>query len=280
MKTKEILTPSMEKILVHLATFKYLTISQLLRLNVMKDKRNLNRTLSQLRQMAKPLIQSLNFAVHPQKGKLESIHYLTSYGAELLKRYYGERLPVRYPKSHSPFLQFDYEHRLSVVRFEIELRIFAEKNDLGVSFFTTYFDKVSTGNEKGYRAASAIMLENKEYLIADALFMLSTQRREELYSVEVFCDKGIARILKSITRHLQALNQGMPSKQFELEHGSRVLCLFKHKSTQLNVMDKLSKDPLFSETKDHFLFKSLDELETEKFFDWLLYDGTQAGLFE
>ncbi|PTT76393.1 MULTISPECIES: hypothetical protein [unclassified Chryseobacterium] len=99
MKTKkEILTPAMERILVHLSTFKYLTISQLLRLDAMKDRRNLNRTLSLLRQMPKPLVQSLSFAVHPIHGRLEHIFFLTPHAAVLLQQFYGERFPVRYPK--------------------------------------------------------------------------------------------------------------------------------------------------------------------------------------
>ncbi|PTT72604.1 MULTISPECIES: replication-relaxation family protein [unclassified Chryseobacterium] len=279
MKTKETLTPSMEKILVNLSIFKYLTTSQLIRLKVMKDRRNLNRALACLRQMPKPLVQSLSFAVHPTEGKLEHIHHLTSFGAELLKEYYGGRFTVRYPKGNSPMYGFDYFHRLGVVNFEIELRIFAGKNDLGVSFFTTYFDKVSTGKEKGYRAASAIVTEDHEYLIADALFMLEGPRRDELYALEVYMDNNTARIMKSITRHQQVLEKGRPSKQFGLKHGSRVLCVFKHKKVQLKVMEKISQDYQFSETKKHFLFKSLDELETEKFFDWQFYDGTEASLF-
>lgn len=279
MKTKEILTPAMEKILVSLATFKYLTISQMLRLDIMKDRRNLNRKLSELRQMPKPLIQSMSFSVHPVHGKLEHVHFLTAHGRELLKEYYGERFPVRCPKAHTPILKFDYEHRLSVVDFEIYLRIFSEANDIGVHFFTTYFDKIPTGKDKAYRAASAITIKEREYLIADAVFMLDCPRRDELYSLEVFLDKNVARITKSISQHLRALQHGQPSEQYGLDYGSRVLCVFKHKSVQLNVMEKLSQDSEYAETKAHFLFKSLDELETEKFFDWSYFDGTDTSLF-
>ena len=279
MKTKEILTPAMEKILVSLATFKYLTVSQLLRLNVMKDRRNINRKLSELRQMSKPLIQSLSFSMDPVYGKLEYIHFLTPHGAELLKEYYGERFPVKYPKGNTPVYGFDYFHRLSVVNLEISLRLFAEKNDVGVLFFTTYFDKVSTGKEKGYRAASAIKVKDKEYLIADVVFMLECPRREELYCGEIFLDRNVGRIVKSITQHLRALQNGQPSEQYQVDYGSRVLCLFKYKSVQLNVMEKLNQDPAFSETKEHFLFKTLDELDTEQFFDWKHFDGSEAALF-
>ncbi|PTT76394.1 MULTISPECIES: hypothetical protein [unclassified Chryseobacterium] len=174
---------------------------------------------------------------------------------------------------------FDYFHRLAVVNFEIELRIFAEKNDLGVSFFTTYFDKVSTGKDKGYRAASAITARDNQYLIPDAIFMLNTPWREEIYTLEVFLDRNTARILKSLSLHLKALQRGMPSEQYGLDYGSRILCVFKHKAVLNNIMEKICGNPDFSQTKAHFLFKSMDELETEKFFDRQFYDGTEASLF-
>ncbi|MCW3159665.1 replication-relaxation family protein [Chryseobacterium oryctis] len=279
MKTKNIITPSMEKILVNLGQFKYLTVSQMLRLDIMKGRRNLNRKLAELRQLSKPLVQNLSFSVHPVEGKLEHIHFLTPYGAEQLREYYGNRFPVRYPKSNSPVFGFDYFHRLAVIDFEISLRIFAEKNDLGIVFFTTYFDKVSTEKEKGYRAASAIMIDRTKYLIADAVFMMNTPYREDLYACEVFLDSDVARVLSSIRQHLNVLASGKFSEQYKIDYGSRLLCIFKHKNVMQKVMGKLYKDMDFKQAQKHILFKAADELDVEMFFDWKYCDGSEASLF-
>jgi len=74
----ELITPAQQKILLALATFKYLTTGQLIDLQVMKDRANINKSISILRNNFKPLVGSISFGVHPKLGKLENVHYLTS----------------------------------------------------------------------------------------------------------------------------------------------------------------------------------------------------------
>lgn len=277
--TFERITVAQEKILVALATFKYLTTGQMLELKVMSDRANINKNINLLRNSFKPLIGSLTFGVHPKLGKLENVHYLTSHGALLLKEIYGDRYYVRFPKGSNGFFQQDYFHRLNLITVHIALNRFAAANDMDLLFFQTYFDKLSSGREKGYRAESAIMINEKDYLIADALCLLSAPRREELYAVEMYNGNDTNRIHHSLFAHLQALRNGQPSKQFGLTYGSRVLCIFEFENYKKLAMKRLSEDVRFTSAKTHFLFKSLEELNVEHFFDWWLFDGTTASLF-
>ena len=275
----EQITPAQQKILVALATFKYLTTGQLLFLEVMSDRANINKNISILKNRYRPLVGSISFGVHPKLGKLQNIHYLTSHGALLLNDWFGERFFVKYPKGKNGLFQQDYFHRLNTISVHIAFNRWAMVNDLDLLFFRAYFDKLTTGKEKGYRAESAIIINEKEYLIADALCMLQTPRREELYAIEMYNGDDTHRVHNSLFFHLQALSNGQPSKQFGLEYGSRVLCVFELESYKIQAMKRLNEDARFTSAKKHFLFKSLDELSVDSFFDWWLFDGTTTSLF-
>ncbi len=275
----EQITPTQEKILLALATFKYLTNSQLLQLGIMTDRANINKQLAELRNRFKPFVGSISFGVHPKLGKLESVHYLTAHGALILKECFGESFFVRFPKGSNGLFQQDYFHRINTINVHLAFNKWAMTNDLDLLFFRTYFDKLSSGKEKGFRAESAIFVNDKEYLIADALCMLQTPRREELYAVEMYNGDDTHRVHGSLFAHLQALNNGQPSKQFGLDYGSRVLCVFEKENYKILAMKRLSEDSRFESAKSHFLFKSLDELDVDSFFDWLLFDGTKGSLF-
>lgn len=275
----EPITPGQQKILVALATFKYLTTGQLITLEVMSNRANINRNIGLLKKRYKPLVGSISFGVHPQKGKLENVHYLTHYGAQLLQEYLGERFLIKYPKGKNGLFMQDYHHRINLISFQIKFSLWVSKNDLNLLFFRRYFDKLSTGKEKGYRAESAIRVNTDEYLIADAICMLQTVRREELFAVEMYQGNDTKRVHQSLFYHLQALSNGEPSKKYGLDYGSRVLCLFELDNYKKHAMKRLHEDARFASAKKHFLFKSLEELSLDSFFDWWLFDGTSASLF-
>ncbi|WP_396146053.1 hypothetical protein [Flavobacterium sp.] len=275
----EQITPAQQKILVALATFKYLTTGQLLFLEVMSDRANINKNITVLKNRYRPLVGSISFGVHPKLGKLQNIHYLTSHGAMLLKENFGERFFVRYPKGKNGLFQQDYFHRVNLITFHIHFNLWAMANDLDLLFFRAYFDKLTTGKEKGYRAESAIPINEEEYLIADAICMLQTVRRLELLAVEMYNGDDTHRVHDSLFYHLQALSNGQPSKKYGLNYGSRVLCVFELESYKIQAMKRLNEDARFASAKKHFLFKSLDELSVDSFFDWWLFDGTTASLF-
>jgi hypothetical protein len=62
----ERITLSQQKILLALATFKFLTTGQLLTLEVMSDRANINKNISALRSRFRPLLGSVSFGVHPK----------------------------------------------------------------------------------------------------------------------------------------------------------------------------------------------------------------------
>lgn len=87
------------------------------------------------------------------------------------------------------------------------------------------------------------------------------------------------RVHQSLRQHLLALKDGQPSKLFELDYGSRILCVFELESCKIQVMKRLCEDERFAFAKDYFLFKTLNEVKENLFEGWELFDGTVRTLF-
>lgn len=273
------LSPSQERILLSLARYKFLTAGQMLRLGIMTDRANLNKQISELRYWKNPLVGSVTFGVNPKFWKLESIHHLTSHGAALIKERLSPTAPVRFPKANTVLFAQDYFHRKNTIDIHIVIQERAFNNNVELLFFLVYFDKLSTGKSKGFRAETYIPFWENEYLIADAICMLQTQNRKELYAIEVFNGMNVQRVHQSLLQHLMALKDGQPSKLFELDYGSRVLCVFELDSCKIQVMKRLCDDEHFAFAKDYFLFKTLDEIKENVFDGWQLFDDEIVKLF-
>lgn len=273
------ISPTQENILVKLATYKFLTVGQLLRLWIMNDRANLNKQISELRSWKNALIGSVTFGINPSYWRLESVHHLTSYGANLIKERLNFADPVRFPKGKGVLFQQDYFHRVYTVDFHIALQEQSSDNDWGLLFFLSYFDKGSSAKKRGYKAESTITISRNEYLVADALCMLQTPIRKELYAVEIFNGNDTHRVHLSLLRHLKALSVGQPSKMFKLDYGSRVLCVFETDNGKFNVMRRISEDERFTEAKLYFLFKTIQEVRENVFEGWELFGGEIVKLF-
>lgn len=272
------ITLCQDKVLCALAEFKYLTTGQLLELGIMNNRSNMNKLLLELRTASYPLVNSISFGVDPKLGRLESVHYLTNHGFRLLKQSYGEQMLIRYPKGTNQLFHKDYFHRLATVNFHIAISSWAKEQHFELKRFVTYFDKLSSGKNKGFRAESAIEIHAEQYLIADAVFLLQTKRRTELYCVEVYMDDDTSRIHSSLFGHLQALRNGQPSRQFGLDYGSRVLCIFDKPTYMKQAMIRLQEDPRFASSKAHFLFKTMEEVKAGELNEWELFDGERVGV--
>lgn len=273
------LSLSQSQILEALAKYKFLTTGQLLQLGIMSDRANLNKQIALLRKYYKPLIASITFGVHPQLGKLENIHHLTAFGAGVLWEQYGEQYAVRFPKGGGNGLfRQDYFHRIHTVTIHIHFEQWAKQNFMEIVYFRTYFDKIATGKENGYRAETMIKMDEKEYLIADAICLLESVRRKELYAIELYNGNDTNRVYHSLFQHLKALNNGEPSGRFGLQYGSRVLCIFEWDSYKLQAMKRLQEDARFAAALEHFLFLSLEEMQAHSLKEWRAFDGTKREL--
>jgi hypothetical protein len=186
---------------------------------------------------------------------------------------------IRFPKANTVLFGQDYYHRIHTLDIHIALQQWAFNHNVEMLFFLTYLDKVSTGKAKGFRAETYIPFSENEYLIADAICMFQTSIRKELYAIEMFNGMNVQRVHSSLLQHLMALKDGQPSRLFELEYGSRVLCVFELESCKNQTIKRLNEDERFAFAKEYFLFKTLDKVKENVLKGWELIGGKDGKLF-
>ena len=109
-------------------------------------------------------------------------------------------------------------------------------------------------------------------------FLIKNKQTEDHYCLEVYMDDDTSRIHNSLFGHLQALQNGQPSRQFELDYWSRVLCVFDKPVYMKQTMTRLQEDPRFASSKAHFLFKTMEEVKAGELDQWELFDGALVGI--
>lgn len=262
------LTVSQTNILQSLATYKFLKSSQMVRLEVMTHEKNINTQIRFLRGLSKPLMDSENFGSIPKIGRLESIHFLTKKGKQLLIEELGfDPEDIRLPTNSNSLFYQDYFHRKYTIDCHITVNNWAKKNGIEVLFFDRYFDKVGNNRiNKNMRAKTRISLKDKHYLIADGIFMiLLPDAAQELYCLEMYDGKDTLRTLKQLKKHVEAIEVGSVSEQYGLPYAHRVLCIFEQEGLQKAVIKRTNQEREFTHVKEFFLTKTLQNVLDQPF---------------
>ena len=120
-------TPTEIAVYEALATYRYLTTHQMLKLKVSKSERYLYSALRNLRNRKKATVGALDFGAMPTVGRLPILYYLTEYGASILEDFGRQWETIKYPKKARLFSR-DYFHRIRTIDSHIALQQWAETN--------------------------------------------------------------------------------------------------------------------------------------------------------
>lgn len=274
MSFNERLNDAQVKVIKHLAVYKFLTTSQLVKLGVASDRTNVHKHIVGLRDRKNPFIMCATAKVIPGAGRLEAVYYLANMGVEAAK---SLELPeVKFPVSKQISHTQDYLHRKAVIDCEIALR----ETGIKIDFFDRYFDTI--GNN---RVASNLTSKTKiEYtngtLNADAIFMLDVTQLETkyLYCLEIHNGKDTKRALEQMAAYVTALEIKAPSKKYGFERGCRVLWVFEHEGTMNATRERAMQDTNIARAEKLFLCKLTAETN-DMFFNWKNLSGDTLALF-
>lgn len=261
----ELLTPSQAKILEHLARYKFLTSSQLIRLGVSNRRSNLSVMLKPLKESKRALVGEMQFAFVPSKGRLENFYYLKPKGKEvLINAGILDERNIKIPKGRSILFTQDYFHRKYTIDCHISCDLSAQKKVLNIKFFDRYFDKVGNNRKNGnLQARTKVDLFN-DYIIADGAFLLDNGTNSRLYAFELYNDNNAKRILGQIQKHIEGIKHSSLCRNYNIEKGHRLLSVFTQSNTKELVMSKI-KDSPFSR---YLLFNQYETVVNDFFCDW------------
>lgn len=266
-----------------LATFKFLSLGQFLKLDIGTSRNNLSRVTAKLKEPKLALIGCIDFAFHPKWGKLESIYYLRSKGKKLLIQHL-KRNPeeIVLPKGKSLFYK-DYFHRKYTIDFRIALEQASKEHEFDILFCDMYFDRVPKNKLESGESPKARTKINltRTYLIADAIFMIQTKEGEtELYCLEQVNGYEVKRVVEQLKRHVEALALGSLSEKYNLQKAHRVLVVFEHEKCLRGVVERIQDDPLFKFMKPWFLLTSNHAVKIAGVrSEWITLDGIAAGIY-
>lgn len=270
---------SHERILLSLAQYKYLTVSQLTKLGVMSNKRNVSSKVKELRDRG--FINSIVYGFVPKYGKIENVNYLTPKGKNVLIDGLGlEEDEIRIPIGRSNHFFKDYYHRRNTIDFHIQLVQSSEALNYDVLFFDTYFDKLGDNRKnQNLRAKTRVSLE-EGYIIPDASTMIEFEDKSNyLFLVEVYMGKDTLRTIKQLKKHVVACALGTVNEKYDFKRAYRILSVFEHESIKQSVMSRMASDDYFMYMSNHFYFKTLEEVQERHFMqNWYNFKGEQKSI--
>ena len=281
-----IIKPIHERLLIQLASYKFLTISQFAKLGVGHPSK-IKTGLQDLREQG--LIRHAQYsAVIKKKGSSERIHFLKPKGAKILLESRLELLTseIKYPKSTNSLFRNDYFHRISTINSQISCIQWLNDNNCRLSFFDRYFDK--TGSQRSQdttgllSGVTRLLFSDGTHIEPDAIFgYRNGQDKPYLYILEVFNGNDTKRVVQQLTKASQAIIEGLAGDKYHMPVATRLLATFENESNMKAVIERLSQDENFQfDGIDKFFFFALAETIKEDFGVWLNLKGQGVNLLE
>lgn len=265
-------------VLEKLARYKFLTMSQFLRLDIGTTQYNyLTMQIKSLRDRRRALVGCHNFHTpQPKKGRVESMYFLTKFGREALISELGiEEKTIKMPIGKTMAYK-DYWHRRFTIDYEIQLDKWGNSNGVIIPFFDTYFDKVGNNRiAKNLRAKTRITLSENEYFIPDGLYYLHKEDAKRLHLMEMYNGKDTGRVVRQLHKHAQALSSKCTHKQFNLEanRSYTITLVFEHESIMQATIERIQQEGAFHKIAKYFLCKSIEDVREGDFDNWIDLNG-------
>ncbi|WP_455756425.1 hypothetical protein [Sulfurimonas sp.] len=271
---------SQVKLLEYLARFKYLTVSQMHKLNVLKNRSGIYQIIKPLKDKKNNLIDLKNFGVAPVHGKLESFYFLTKQGVDVLVNdlYYED--DVKYTVGTTTLFSRDYFHRKFTIEFHINLYQFIKENDNAELVFADYyFDKLGSNRVKGnLRAKNHIPIEQTGgYIIPDMIFKFSLDNRDYLFLFEQHNGKDTKKLIRQLESYLLILETGAASIKYQFDKSIRVIIVFEYESIKSALIKRLKNTKEFSTFHNFFILKTNEEIDNDFFNNWSLINGEKTN---
>lgn len=243
-----IISPIKERALRNLAYFKYLTVSQSVRLKVGITKR-VREAYAELAKQG--YTKSVSYEkLHPTIGKVEKVHYLTYRGVRLLLGHKKDIEPsnIRYPKNNVIFKN-DYFHRISNIDTHIAFTLWANQHDFEIIKYETYFDKLGSQikgkNQDSLKSCTRIDFDNGHFIDPDSIAIFIKQNMPQLFLIETYNGKDTKRVVEQLRKINYAVIKGLASDKYKINAPTNVICTFQHRENLQAVQKRLIEDPYF-----------------------------------
>lgn len=264
------ITPSQYNILEALGRYMFLTVDLIDRLQIFKNKVSIYRALKPLKEGKRPLIIAQNFGIHPIKGQIPSLLYLSKYGKSLLSENGIQEYKIKIPLGKT-FVSTDYYHRVSNIATFIYMDQYIKSQNGHIVFLDYYFSK-----SKDKKAKNRIELENGQYIIPDIVTKFSIAQKEYLYLIEVHNGKDSNKAFTQCLQHIKAIDLASPKEKYNHPKNNRVVFIFEYESCLESVLNKMNTTNGLKKYLNLFLFNTIDGIKND-FNHWRKFDSSFCG---
>ena len=274
-----ILTEVQTGILEALATYKFLTHSQMVKLSLAHPSylRIATKTLRSCPSVSDPLIDALPVSPADKIEGREQMFFLTPTGSETL----GDilRCDARdfacTPRKVEA--KREYWHRKYCVDVHIAMaQALAGNTHIELGIWHRYFEPGKmpvSRNNRPFREKTRIPLAGQRYFVPDLIFSLQSRQRPDakaVYALEMVNGRGIKRILKQMYTHTVAMEQGAIPAKYGIPSGEYLaLFLFSHRSTLEAVRKRFAEVRVDAGNFRHaFFFAHIEDAEKDVLRCW------------
>ncbi len=264
-------------VLEALATYRYMTAGQMVRVGVSKSLTHLRGVLRKLQKKRPALIVGLDFGVQPGEGKLPRMHALTPYGADVLEEMHGGSVTFAVSKKVRMF-RHDYAHRRETVDILIAFRQWSKSVGADVDFVHTYYDP--RRKRDGKLAPCTRVVWEGGWIDADAVFNFTMpDGAGRLCALEVCRGRRTKELEQKLDTYLKAVSQAAFETTFAAEHEVRALLVFSEERALELMKKRVGALPYFKEFQTVFFIKTLDEVGDDFLNNWQHFNGHRVPLF-
>ncbi|WP_428739387.1 hypothetical protein [Sulfurimonas sp.] len=267
------ITNSQMKILEALARYTFLTVPLIDTLKIFKNPISIYRSLKGLKERSKPLIITQSFGVHPTRGQLHSLIYLSQYAKEILLDNGFKEEDINIP-SQKTFVSTDYFHRVANLQTHVSMDLYLQSlENANIIFLDYYFSKITKNKEQYSRALNRIDLDDDKYMIPDIVTKFQVDDKEYLYLIEIHNGDNSNKAFAQCLQHIKAINLGSPKTKYKHSKNNRVVFIFEQEACMNSVMKKMNSTEGLQKYLNLFLFKTINEIKDNFATEWLKFNN-------
>lgn len=274
------LTENQLKAIELLATYKYLTSSQFVKMGVFKKRSYLTNSLKILIDSKNSFILKHDF--NPVNGKVESLYFLTRNGKKLLVNQFSyDETKIKMPSGMATVYLHDYYHRKYTIDFHIAFRLWIESRNGVIDFLNYYFDKAGNnrcGNDH-VTPLNRIQLDERSSFIPDINSKFTIDDKEHLFLFEQHNGKDAKRLFEQLYIHIIAISKGVIFEKYNYSKPYKIVVVCEEESVKNSVIKRLQKEKGIEHYNNFFIFKTNNELLEDFYSNWTLINEKKVKFF-
>ena len=168
----------------------------------------------------------------------------------------------------------DYFHIYHTVNYHILFSSYAKFRHITINYFSAYFDAFKNKTKKNELEASGkFILDSGEFIIPNATMNFSLPSKNEyIYVLDLFSDTDVPNIVNRINKY----NQIFIQNKYKLD---RVIFIFQDDKIKDEAFNAISDSEILKENQEHFLFKTVQNLENDFSLQWMSFNSNEQTNF-